>query len=204
MLSIIGKHVAFTVCGFKPGTMASSYTQLFVAFLVSGLMHTGGDYMVFHRFTSFSSQFFLLQAIAISFEDFVLWSTKHWCARWDRRITRIIGYIWVLGWFCFAIPIWLDPLTAADLHLVERGAITTKLLDIWTSHTSSLSLTTAVAPVWLNPMNLTRLSTINPIGEIWFCFFVGELLTAITFFFPLQGTERWTREISSAKPSNFA
>jgi Membrane bound O-acyl transferase family len=140
MLSIIGKHVAYTVCGFEPGTAASSYTQLFVAFLLSGLIHTGGDYMVFRHFTSFSLQFFLLQAIAISFEDFVIWSTKSMSAYWDPRISRTVGYVWVLGWFCFAIPMWLDPLTAANIHTVDRGDITTKVLNLWTSYTSTLSL----------------------------------------------------------------
>jgi len=126
-LSMIGKHVACRVCGFREGTIASSSTQLFVAFMVSGLIHTGGDYLVFQQFRPHILLFFLLHAVAISFENFMIWLTKPLTARCDRRVSRIVGYIWVCGWFCFTCPnIWFYPVTTHNVRLVllDGGHIT--------------------------------------------------------------------------------
>ncbi|OAX33251.1 hypothetical protein K503DRAFT_775812 [Rhizopogon vinicolor AM-OR11-026] len=94
--------------GFKHGTLGSSCAQLYIAFFLSGLMHTGGDIVLSsHTPTAsrsfFSMPFFLLQAFAITFEDMFI--------RIAGRLnvggnlwTRVLGYVWVAAWFGWCAP----------------------------------------------------------------------------------------------------
>ncbi|KAG8935600.1 hypothetical protein FRC02_007311, partial [Tulasnella sp. 418] len=97
-----GKWIAQKL-NFKSGTNASSYTQLYVAFVMSGVIHSLGDRMMIGKSGMGSSMpFFLQQAVAITLEDFVIWlgrrtfGTPYW-ARW-------VGYIWVICWFRWSLP----------------------------------------------------------------------------------------------------
>ncbi|KAF7352271.1 MBOAT-2 domain-containing protein [Mycena venus] len=108
-LSAHGKFVAHKVLRLKPGSNVSAYTQLYVAFLISGIMHYLPDYMALRHWGGGALVFFLLQAVAITFEEGVqslgrrLGFTESW--RW-----KVVGYCWVWSWFAFCLPIWQDPL----------------------------------------------------------------------------------------------
>ncbi|KAJ7265401.1 membrane bound O-acyl transferase family-domain-containing protein [Mycena haematopus] len=108
-LSVHGKFVAHRIIGLKPGSTASAYTQLYIAFLISGIMHYLPEYMALRHWGGGALVFFLLQAVAISFEECVqavgrrLGLTGSW--RW-----KVVGYFWVWSWFAFCLPIWQDPL----------------------------------------------------------------------------------------------
>ena len=60
--------------GLQSGTWQSRYTQLYVGFAVSGLLHCGGDLLVdpSHKLFGASFPFFFSQAVAITFEDAVI------------------------------------------------------------------------------------------------------------------------------------
>ncbi|PCH37582.1 hypothetical protein WOLCODRAFT_140945 [Wolfiporia cocos MD-104 SS10] len=75
--------------GLHPGSWASSYTQLYVGFAVSGLMHCGGDLMV-------------RPAIC----DAVLAVVRKAGIRYPHRLARLVGYAWVVCWLGFSTP-WL-------------------------------------------------------------------------------------------------
>jgi len=93
--------------GFKPGSRGSSYTQLYVAFFLSGLIHTGGDIVLASSTSTasrsfFSMPFFLSQAFIITFEDMVIWIAGRLEVK-DNVWTRILGYVWVAAWFGWCV-----------------------------------------------------------------------------------------------------
>ncbi|OAX38573.1 hypothetical protein K503DRAFT_691336, partial [Rhizopogon vinicolor AM-OR11-026] len=107
ILTPLGKATS-SAFGFKRGTLESSYTQLYVAFFLSGLMHTGGD-IVLSSHTStvsrsfFSMPFFLLQAFAITLEDMFIWIAGRLNVK-SNLWTRVLGYVWVAAWFGWCVP----------------------------------------------------------------------------------------------------
>ncbi|KAJ5190086.1 hypothetical protein N7491_007871 [Penicillium cf. griseofulvum] len=99
----------------QPGTI-HRYTRLWLSFAISGVMHATSTYIIPAPLNlSFSDrslgffQFFLLQAAAITAEDVVLWlypriaptSTHRWRFQW-------VGYAWVICWFGYSLPFFLD------------------------------------------------------------------------------------------------
>ena len=144
MLGGLGKLFANKILKFPRGTNRSSYTQLYAAFFLSGLLHTTGDFMIDKRIVYRSIKFFLLQAVAITFEDFVIYLAKRLFCRgdtelklekadepWVGAVARVIGYCWVTLWVCSTLPGWLDGLNAAGWGSSERGPISQFLLDKW-------------------------------------------------------------------------
>ncbi|KAL4259032.1 wax synthase family protein [Pleurotus pulmonarius] len=95
------------------------YTQLYVAFLVSGALHYWAEYMTLHNFSGGSLRFFLSQAVAIHCEDIVIAAAGR--LGWKQSGTwEVIGYVWVWQWFAWCIPGWVDPLVR--IGLIEQGA----------------------------------------------------------------------------------
>ncbi|TFY56426.1 hypothetical protein EVG20_g8926 [Dentipellis fragilis] len=99
-LSSPGRLISRTL-GFKRGTTASSYTQLYVAFILSGIQHSGGDYMADpalwrQSFTANplfyqSFTFFFSQAVAITAEDAMIWVGRKLGLQ-ESRATHLLGY----------------------------------------------------------------------------------------------------------------
>ena len=144
MVSGLGRLVANKFLKFPRGTNWSSYTQLYIAFFLSGLLHFSGDFMLEKRMVYRSFKFFLLQAAVITFEDFVIYIAKgllRWGGielkpgkadeSWAEAVVRVFGYCWVTLWFCWTLPMWLDEPNAAGLYSIDRGPITQFLLDRW-------------------------------------------------------------------------
>ena len=91
-----------------------------------------------------SFKFLLLQAIAITFEDFVIYIAKRLLRRggvelkpgridesWVGAVVKVIGYCWMTLWFCATLPVWLDESSAIGFGSTDRGVITQFLLDRW-------------------------------------------------------------------------
>ncbi len=109
VFSVHGKFIARRLLHAEPGTKTSSYTQLYVAFLSSGLMHLVGERKVGVGWTESNCLvFFLLHAVAITAEDAVIAVGRRAGIR-GGRVVHILGYIWTLMWFYKTLPIWWDP-----------------------------------------------------------------------------------------------
>ncbi|KAJ7682049.1 membrane bound O-acyl transferase family-domain-containing protein [Mycena polygramma] len=108
-LSAHGKFVAHRVLRLKPGSKASGYTQLYVAFLISGIMHYLPEYMALRHWGGGALRFFFLQAVAITFEECVQDAGRRLGlkAGWGWKA---VGYFWVWSWFAYCLPGWQDPL----------------------------------------------------------------------------------------------
>ena len=91
-----------------------------------------------------SFEFFLLQAVAITFEDLVIYIAKRLLPRgmidtnlgkedesWRGVAARVVGYCWVALWFCLAMPIWVDGASAVGFFNTDRGPITQVILGTW-------------------------------------------------------------------------
>ena len=138
----MGRLVANKFLKFPRGSNRSSYTQLYIAFFLSGLIHFSGDVLLEKRVVLRSFRFFLLQAVAITFEDLVIYIAK--CAlrrvgielkpgrvdeSWAEVVVRIFGYCWVTLWFCSVLHIWIDEANILGFMSTDRGPITQFLLD---------------------------------------------------------------------------
>ena len=140
----LGRLVANNFLKFPRGSNLSSYTQLYVAFFLSGLLHFAGDFMIERRMVYRSFKFCLLQAVVITFEDFVIYIAKRllrWRGielkpgkvdkSWVEVVVRVIGYCWVALWYCLTLPTWQDELSPVGFNSSDRGPITQFLLDAW-------------------------------------------------------------------------
>lgn len=109
----------------------NTYFKLFGSFLISGLIHYGADYTLFHNWSGISVQFFLLQAVAITCEDSVIFLAGRFGANKRTITSTLVGYVWVISWFAFSLPIWLDPIIHAGV-MEEAGILKVSLiLGIW-------------------------------------------------------------------------
>ena len=144
MIGGLGRFTASKFFKFPRGTNRSSYTQLYVAFFLSGMIHSSGDFVVEKRMVYRSFKFFLIQAVIITFEDFVIYIAKRTLRRWgielkpgkpdgswERAVVRVIGYCWVTLWASLTFPIFLDGLNATGWGSADRGPITQLVLDRW-------------------------------------------------------------------------
>ena len=99
--------------GIKHGTNMSSYTQLWLAFLFSGTFHALSqltlpspiNITISERTTGFLL-FFVWQAAAITFEDFVqwLWKQAGGSTTGSSRLRTLLGYIWVTCSMWYSLP----------------------------------------------------------------------------------------------------
>jgi len=144
MLVGLGRLVANKVLNFPRGSNLSSYTQLYVAFFLSAIIHTSGDFVSEGRIPSRSFKFFLLQAAAITLEDLVAYIAKQWLRprgielkpgkageSWVEVAVRVIGYCWVTLWLCLTLPVWLDELNVFGFCSTDRQPIAQFLLNKW-------------------------------------------------------------------------
>ncbi|KAK7012864.1 acetyltransferase sirH [Favolaschia claudopus] len=123
------KLIAHRILNLHPGSTASAYTQLFVAFFLSGIIHYSGQYMLLRDESRPMPKgplvFFLAQAVVITLEDGLVAVGKklHLTSGW----WRVIGYAWVVAWLSISTPVWIDQQVAAGFMDIEnKGGMTLK------------------------------------------------------------------------------
>ena len=112
-----------------------------VAFL-SGLLYLVGESVSERRMVYRSPRFFPLQAIRIIF-DFT-YITKRLLLMggikfnpgqagepWAEAVVIVMGYCWVILWFCLTLPMHIDGTSVAGFYTTDRGAVPQLLLDTW-------------------------------------------------------------------------
>ncbi|KAI1823902.1 membrane bound O-acyl transferase family-domain-containing protein [Xylaria intraflava] len=102
--------------GIPRGTNWSSYTTLYLAFAISGTFHALSqrqmpcpvDVTDTEQVTGFFL-FFVWQAAAITFEDFIQWCWKRWAndheALRSTSVKRTVGYAWVIWCIWASLPL---------------------------------------------------------------------------------------------------
>ncbi|KAJ6576560.1 membrane bound O-acyl transferase family-domain-containing protein [Mycena vulgaris] len=122
---------SYRVMGLRPGTPSSAYVQLFAAFILSGIIHQFGQYMLTRDDLYPSSKgplfFFLSQAMIITVEDSIISVGKK--AGLRGRSWKVVGFLWVLAWLTLSVPIWMDKQVAAGFMDAEfKGGMSMKFV----------------------------------------------------------------------------
>ena len=142
MLSGLARLVSNKILKFPRGTNRSAYTQLYVAFFLSAVFHFAGEFTYERRLVYRSFWFFLLQAVAITVEDLAIYTSKHLLLQagikfspgkpgesWAEAAVRVMGYCWVVLWFCCTLPIYVDEASVAGFYKADRGPISRFFFD---------------------------------------------------------------------------
>jgi hypothetical protein len=114
-LSEIGRSAARTL-DFAPSSRASSITQLILAFLISGLIHAAGDFMVNPSHFGVSLPFFLYQIIGIVLEDITLQIWSQTGIKVSPYLSRALGYVWVCCWLTLTGPSFVNGLIVLGMQ----------------------------------------------------------------------------------------
>ena len=115
----------FDVLRLRRGTLAARYVNLFLVFGISGVFHMSSDMTWGVTLAdSVEHEFFLMQAVGITIEDFVEWVYRVVGPRRRPDLSeekktrpdggrkgvetwqRLMGYFWVLSWLVFTTPRW--------------------------------------------------------------------------------------------------
>ncbi|EJT96882.1 hypothetical protein DACRYDRAFT_119709 [Dacryopinax primogenitus] len=104
------------VLHLQPSSQLASYSQLYLAFLLSGLVHFCGSYALLRSPSLALStlQFFALQPLVITLEDGAIALGKRLGISPGVDV-RILGYTWTAACLTVMAPYWLDPLVHAGL-----------------------------------------------------------------------------------------
>ncbi|KAH6904701.1 membrane bound O-acyl transferase family-domain-containing protein [Coprinopsis sp. MPI-PUGE-AT-0042] len=110
---VLTRHSEFyaKVLNLPRGT-PRTYFKLFVTFFLSGVIHHAGDYTMRQDWKGYSIQFFTVQAAGITLEDVVIGLGKRWGAR-RNWLMQSLGYAWVIIWFAYWHPYWIEPQLSA-------------------------------------------------------------------------------------------
>ncbi|KAF9269846.1 hypothetical protein L218DRAFT_293298 [Marasmius fiardii PR-910] len=107
------RFFAGDVFHFRRGSRGYEMTILYTGFMLTGIIHQVGDMMMHRDITAGGSLvFFPLQAIGITLESIAIGGSWMACPSWIRKT---IGYLWVLSWFIWCAPIYVDPLLQGGL-----------------------------------------------------------------------------------------
>ncbi|KAF8993323.1 membrane bound O-acyl transferase family-domain-containing protein [Cyathus striatus] len=100
------KYLTQRILHLSPGLL-SRYIQLFTCFFLSGLYHAAADWAMSHDPHSIANVFkyFVLQAVAVTVEDFILYLGKKIGV---TSVPRVVSYTWVLGWMGLSGPLWIE------------------------------------------------------------------------------------------------
>ncbi|KAK2461015.1 hypothetical protein APHAL10511_006956 [Amanita phalloides] len=108
-----GRFLAYDVFRLKRGSKAAYMVQLYTTFAITAVIHVAGEYSLLGYLTyRHALLFFLLQPVAITFETLVIGVIGKLSIRGPWRL---IGHIWVLMWFVYTVPNWIDPLLQRGL-----------------------------------------------------------------------------------------
>ncbi|KAF4566043.1 hypothetical protein EYR36_011457 [Pleurotus pulmonarius] len=125
MLTSHGRFVTDKILHLpREAKLVRRYTQLYVAFFISGVLHHWAEYMVIHNLGGGSLRFFLSQALAIHCEDIVIYAGGRMGLK-QSRAWKVVGYIWVWHWFTWCVPSSLDPLVR--LGIFEQLGVNVKM-----------------------------------------------------------------------------
>ena len=111
--------ITYNILHLPYGTQIGQLTHLFWTFFISGLMHAFSDLgrgLAWEQ--SGAIQFFVTQVIGIVIEDTVrkayrsIFGASNDIA--TPRILKGIGYLWVLAFLVWSIPVWIYPSMYVD------------------------------------------------------------------------------------------
>lgn len=123
-LTADARFIANDILHIPKSTMLSRYTNLYLVFLLSGLVHACQDAAIGIWPESHCLWYFNMQAFGIMFEDLVVF-IYHRIASSKRKPwwhwTRTLGFLLVLAWLVWTDPPWKFPHLRADERIGMRA-----------------------------------------------------------------------------------
>ena len=122
MVEGISRFVTHSVLQIPQSTILARYSNIFIAFFLSGLIHVASDHgqtIPIHE--SGAIQFFVTQALGIMIEDG--FQAVYYSLTGKRRpskapvLHRVVGYLWLVLFLTWSTPVWTYPL----IRTVRKG-----------------------------------------------------------------------------------
>ncbi|KAF5359451.1 hypothetical protein D9756_002935 [Leucocoprinus leucothites] len=133
--------IIHTVLRFPHGTSSKSslpigLLKLHTVFLVSGIIHYAGEFMMLGYGGNGALLFFVVQAWAITLEVVVRYLiTESTRANASEKpptgIRRLLGYVWVFCWFVAVTPLIQQPMVEAGLFLGHENSALAQKVGRW-------------------------------------------------------------------------
>ncbi|KAJ7030352.1 membrane bound O-acyl transferase family-domain-containing protein [Mycena alexandri] len=128
-VSTHGKYLAHQILRLPPGGNPSAYVQLYTAFAISAWVHYLAETMALRHWQGGALVFFMLQPLAITLEDFLIFLARRTGFR-GGSAARLAGYAWTWAWLALSLPVWQMPLVRAGLMDKEAMPVSL-LLEMW-------------------------------------------------------------------------
>ncbi|KAE9398121.1 hypothetical protein BT96DRAFT_920997 [Gymnopus androsaceus JB14] len=105
------------IFGIEPKSVQAALIQLYLAFFISGIVHSLGDLMLGREYVGASLVFFGIQPLAITLEESVKFLLQRYVPDPIRVKTgSTVGYFWVVFWFTVTGPFLIDPAIRAGFN----------------------------------------------------------------------------------------
>ena len=105
--------ITYNILGLRKGGIVGRYLCVLLTISVTGLFHIWIDVgFGVPWYESGSLHFFALQSVGIMIEDAVQTLSQSMFGDKLRReslLFSVLGYIWVLSWMAWSMPIWIYP-----------------------------------------------------------------------------------------------
>lgn len=120
--------------GLRKGSVRSRYTQLYITFAISCMVHQFQMFNVTRKDMG-NFAFFMSQPVAITAEDVVQWAWRRWRGERENdaneRFEKSIGYTWVFLWFSYCLSIYIKGLR--DAHIIRDALLDTEPFKLGSS-----------------------------------------------------------------------
>ena len=120
-LTVPSRYITTDILKLPKGSILQRYVYVLVVFQLSGLVHIVGDLAAgIEVEDSGVLQWFSIQALGFAIEDGFSWIWKHMKGQKDeedeegRFWQKILGFMWVVGWFVWTMPVWTYPISRAS------------------------------------------------------------------------------------------
>ncbi|KAF8997295.1 membrane bound O-acyl transferase family-domain-containing protein [Cyathus striatus] len=123
------KYFAQSILRLPPKSLQSTYVQLFICFLLSGVFHAVADWLAMRNPSSAldNVSYFVLQAAFVTLEDIIIYIGKKIGVTW---IPSMLSYAWVAGWMTVSGPLWMErTISGKYLAFIPELSLVEKVLD---------------------------------------------------------------------------
>ena len=102
--------ITYSWLRLRQGGIVARYVNIFLTFMVSGLLHVAEEYGTGVTLQqSGSMRFFCTQVLGVMFEDTIQAVFHSLAGQRYRRWTKVVGYVWFALWMVWSSPAWLYP-----------------------------------------------------------------------------------------------
>ncbi|KAH7304852.1 membrane bound O-acyl transferase family-domain-containing protein [Rhexocercosporidium sp. MPI-PUGE-AT-0058] len=128
-----GGRIFKQLFGLKKGSFASRYSQIWIAFLISTIVHHAGAVVaMFEDGGYWQIVYFMIQPVGIMAEDFTIYLGKK-MGFGESVWSRSIGFVWVIVWFSWSLRFMVayQPYLWTESHILP--SLSKYLIDYWIS-----------------------------------------------------------------------